>query len=639
MSYRSQFQFEGGIEGEPDYIYYTADIVNNNSGDDPFTQDPIIRFNETRDTSLLRDSSQYHMSIIRFTLDGANKNLPLFIPSINVNQQNINLTDYSVAISYQQQFLTTDGKSHTITVAPTPTFLEYSSEIQNRQYAPAPMYPFTDSDINSRYYWNSTYSNVLRWVNSSILAAHNSGTGSISTQAGEGTYAGLLANWANLQIPASEFPFPTFQSFQDAVNTPQFSFLPQTSFTLWGDSRGFGDAIVPFSPQTINTYAWNNAITYSAGQFATTDGGATVYVSTQNNNTNNTPDDSGTWWGLVSQSPPFWLQGVQYDTYSSIIYNGVLYTNFGIINPNLPPSNPASDWVVASWSGSVGYATDQVVSYEGNWWTAIRAIDAGQPSPPANGTYWDTNLNWRYTPQIGGLPALQTSKPQERLFFNTNMYGLFSNFCDKYWNSSSITDWSIPNPDTIDGGYSVPNYVYEIIFNNDFYQNLVDFRLAPYSGNPPLGFVPTSKQAVYYALQQDWKSTTSLWSPISSIVFTTTLLPVRIEQVAAPLQVGASSNQAIGTSQSAFQPIITDIAIDTSINGAEDYRKFIYYAPSAEYRMADMTSSHQEIRNIDIQVFWKSKIDNNLYPIFMYNNSSVSLKMMFRNKRIKSKTM
>jgi hypothetical protein len=87
------------------------------------------------------------------------------------------------------------------------------------------------------------------------------------------------------------------------------------------------------------------------------------------------------------------------------------------------------------------------------------------------------------------------------------------------------------------------------------------------------------------------------------------------------------------TSQSAFQPIITDISLDTGgQGGAALYRKFIYYAPLAEYRLSDFSSSKQDIRNIDIQVYWKNRLDSQLYPINMFNLASVSVKLMFRRK-------
>jgi hypothetical protein len=138
---------------------------------------------------------------------------------------------------------------------------------------------------------------------------------------------------------------------------------------------------------------------------------------------------------------------------------------------------------------------------------------------------------------------------------------------------------------------------------------------------------------VYYIAQQDYSSTDSLWSPVSSIVFTSTLLPIRTEATGAPVVLGAGNlgfSQA--TVQSAFQPIITDISLDTSSGNADAYRRFIYYAPSAEYRLSDFSSSKQDVRNIDIQVFWKNRLDNQLYPINMFNLSSVSIKVMFKHK-------
>jgi hypothetical protein len=86
------------------------------------------------------------------------------------------------------------------------------------------------------------------------------------------------------------------------------------------------------------------------------------------------------------------------------------------------------------------------------------------------------------------------------------------------------------------------------------------------------------------------------------------------------------------TAQSAFSPIVTDIALDTSSGGADAYRRFIYYTPFAEYRLSDLAASKQDIRNIDIQVYWKSRLDNKLYPIQMFKLTTVSIKCMFRHK-------
>ena len=136
--YRSQFTTlpSRAEDDGPDYIYYNADIINNTTGDTNANSlsviDPPIRFNETRDTALVRNCQDYYFSIIRFTMDGPNKNLPLFIPDIqeNTGQVNVNLTNYSVAISYQQNYNLTIGGvvvPRTFTITPTPRFIQYST--------------------------------------------------------------------------------------------------------------------------------------------------------------------------------------------------------------------------------------------------------------------------------------------------------------------------------------------------------------------------------------------------------------------------------------------------------------------------------------------------------------------------------
>jgi hypothetical protein len=58
-----------GAGDEPDIVYYNADIINNNTDDTakgiPPGNDPQIRFNETRDTYIIKDASKYEFSIVR----------------------------------------------------------------------------------------------------------------------------------------------------------------------------------------------------------------------------------------------------------------------------------------------------------------------------------------------------------------------------------------------------------------------------------------------------------------------------------------------------------------------------------------------------------------------------------------------
>jgi hypothetical protein len=496
MAYnRGSFETLGGTSDSPNYIYYNCDIINNRTDDINqallASPDPQVRFNETRDTALVKDASQYEFSIIRFTMNGANRDLPLFIPNIQTGQSNVNLTSYSVALTYQQSWNTNLGLI-SFNIAPQPTFVVYQPETQNPILAPTPRAPTIEQDLSTRYYWVYTYQHWLNLVNQTILTAHQT------------LYTQFQAAWAAKAGLTDPFPYATFNDFFNVCVSPQIVYAEETRplFTIYGDSSGFGQRLLTFT--------------------------STVYVA--------------------------------------------------------------------------------------------------------------------------GTAGAQT-QPRLRLFFNTNMEGIFANFSNLYWNRidigaityNGVTYPAFPNGTagnplyTYPLGYVPEGYTNEMMFSNKFYQNIQDYRLAPYSsGAPPLGYVPSPQNAkVYWTLTQDYKSTDSLWSPISSIVFTTTLLPIKKEAASEPVFLGTSNlGDSAPTSKSAFEPIITDIALDLAANGADDYRQFLYYAPTAEYRMADLSPSKQEIRNIDIQVFWKNRLNNQLYPVSMFNLSSVSIKMLFRHKRV-----
>ena len=177
-----------------------------------------------------------------------------------------------------------------------------------------------------------------------------------------------------------------------------------------------------------------------------------------------------------------------------------------------------------------------------------------------------------------------------------------------------------------------------ILFTNKNFSNIVNHNplLQNFNGVPPPAYneyflIPTNKQNLYWKIVQDWSSTDSMWSPIESFVFTSTLLPIKKEFTARPIQLGDGNagGQSTG-SQNDFAPIIADIIIDQAVEKAQGYKTFTLYEPSAEYRMASVQASHDEIRNIDIQVFWKYRLTGELVPISLVNTSDVSIKVMFR---------
>lgn len=123
--------------------------------------------------------------------------------------------------------------------------------------------------------------------------------------------------------------------------------------------------------------------------------------------------------------------------------------------------------------------------------------------------------------------------------------------------------------------------------------------------------------------------TASLLNPVQSIVFTSTLLPVVMENVGQPLILnGTSLNQRIIGSSANIFPVVTDFIVPFS--ALNQYVPDISYVPSGEYRLVDLYGE-SPTSQIDIQVFWKDQYGL-LHPFLVGSGCSGSLKIMFRKK-------
>lgn len=197
------------------------------------------------------------------------------------------------------------------------------------------------------------------------------------------------------------------------------------------------------------------------------------------------------------------------------------------------------------------------------------------------------------------------------LYMNTNLYNLLSTF------------------PTLRAGLS-NSRTYALDVRNRFWTNIYN----PVQPTLAAGLWVQSAQVPsnvgYWEVKQNYKSTSSFWSPVESIVFTSARIPIVKEDTGEPLRFGQSNNGIASTSQSAFIGIITDITQAGAENGF-DYQTQTVYVPQGEYRMASLNGTG-EIRDLDIGVFWKNRLDGKLYPIRMPNLSSVSIKMLFRRK-------
>ena len=651
--YSSSITRRGGTVDEPDYVYYNASIVNNTTGSTANGQayiDPQITFSETRDKAIIENASDYYVSLLRFTMEGATKNLPLFIPSIqeNTGQINPNLTVYSMAVSYQQSFQLTSGGDplYTVVATPPPRYINYAPEIINSVLAPLPQptasYNFkggysatvayqvdnivsTSAQDPIQLNYPAPYFSVLpqpSWVsgtayntndvvsyNSILYTAQNSITSSVSppndpTNWYVGVYGITTANTTVWATATSQLGKP-----QDISTKYYYVSSYQYFCDLWNETminvNAFADTAVDlFSGATVSSCAWEDTYLAFYQQYL-------IVLTTAGKS----PTD------LVFPYPTF-------GTFCKV--PGAV----GTVPPILIFDTATSKFILQADSDAFG---QRLLPFTPVSFTGGSGGKAGIPTPPI-----------------------------ARLFFNENMYGLFSNYDAIYYNVPTsdtlsqglITPFppinSIPIPYNLPTVYpltgspslkanttnviAIPDgYVYEIQFVNKAFNNVIDTRLPPYVGQGGLGYVPAASiyfNVVWWAIDQEMSSVDSLWSPISALVFSTTLLPVRPEATGAPVALGQSNTGfSSATVPSAFQPLLTDFALDISQKGGSaNYQQFILYEPRAEFRLSDMGHSKQDIRVIDVKVFWRHRLTNLLYPITMYNLSSVSFKLMFKHK-------
>jgi len=578
MAYRGTFDIVGDKD-EPSYIYYNADIINNTTADivnGASVVDPPVRFLETRDTAILKDASKYHFSIVRFSMNGPNLDLPLFIPDIQegTGQTNVNLTTYGAAISYQQTWSTTNGIK-SFNIVPAPRFLVYTPEFQNPVLAPIPR-PMN----NPRYL--GIYNPATTYVNGDIV-----GTGVNLYGSGVGPYYEVKTpdQWNSLTTYAIGNVVMYRDIMYRAIAVPPVGVAP-----VVGPNWVVG--IVGIAP--TNTFYWKS-IADSPGN----------------------PQDLS--------SRYYWV--ITYDNWVQQVNNLLLQCH----QDTFAAFQVA--WVAAATGDPFPYANFAAFQAVMNTPKIIFDEPSLRFKMFGDSDAFGPRLS-TFTPVIP--PALgPTTAPVCRVFFNNNLYGLFPNFQTVYWNTTNpaispfagLPIWV----NTILNGPGTPTpvgYAWEVQFTNKFFTNVADYSVAPYTG-----YVPVAEQKKYWITEQDWASTDTLWSPISSIVFTSTLLPIRAEATGPPVVLGTGNlGDSAPTVRSAFQPIITDVSLPLAGDGAKSYREFIYYSPQAQYRLSDFEASKAEIRAIDIQVWWKNRLDNELYPITMFNGSSVSLKIMFQHR-------
>lgn len=123
----------------PDTIYYDVIVSNFQSSD--VNPNPFY-FNDTRTVPFIHKPEDYFLSILRFTVDTGT--LPIWLPSIQPNSVDENLTIYSMSMSwtdplggivYQaQQYVSWQPQDLSVNVPPSPSQTSNGLQINDRGY-------------------------------------------------------------------------------------------------------------------------------------------------------------------------------------------------------------------------------------------------------------------------------------------------------------------------------------------------------------------------------------------------------------------------------------------------------------------------------------------------------------------------
>jgi len=194
-----------------------------------------------------------------------------------------------------------------------------------------------------------------------------------------------------------------------------------------------------------------------------------------------------------------------------------------------------------------------------------------------------------------------TNDSHYKIYFNTATYRLFNSMPAIHLNKKDIYGRHFK--------IDTSNFSNNIATLTEYYT-----LGGPVSNNSGIKFLTISQEY----------STTSNWSPVSSIAFTSDSFNVIGSHVSS-LHEYVNGREIIQGSSNNSLTMITDLA-------TSDYLPGIIYVPSGEYRWVDLTASGP-IKKINVGVYWISKTAE-INPFKLSAGGSCSMKILFQKKNI-----
>jgi hypothetical protein len=170
------------------------------------------------------------------------------------------------------------------------------------------------------------------------------------------------------------------------------------------------------------------------------------------------------------------------------------------------------------------------------------------------------------------------------------------------------------------------SYEAEYIGQSTNIENGENFKLIVFNQQGQNEYTNTTTGITYMQTYQEY-STSPLWNPIQSIVFTTNLLPIVPEMTAAPTSYTGSGFQSSGNNAN-LTNTLTDFEV--VLEKGSEYKPTINYTPAGEYRLTDLFGT-SPVNALNVNIYWKNRFGG-LNPVTLSAGSSANIKMMFRRK-------
>lgn len=598
-------------DNQPYHIYYDMNVINNDSS---FPAKPVrFQYKETRSNYFLGSPQDYFMSIVRFNLQ--TPTLPVFIPQIDLNPN----TNFGGVYPIQSMSGLTNTGAFVV---------NFYTNIPQKAGSVMKL-TLSNGATTSIFDTSNTYDNYYRIVSSITSSFGVTSTTLLNT----GAVPGGVPN---------NYPGGT-----------------TTAFSLLGGSQQLGYAVISASAMVFNTST--NELTITVVATANLPSLVPLFVAGDELYVNNSKQYNGTYKvlsvvGLVivlnapSLSQLSNLQayaGGGFFTSDGDFYNITPYTltlSFTNIStttytsavtyipndltapaPSWTPSNPQAltleeltspYYYVYNYEVFINMINQALTNaFWGVNGARYATIGGAKPWLSASGTTVSTYQPPSMSFNVEALTAILTgdnaifsqttlTTTPSFIYFNQALSTLFNSFPYEFQNV---------RPES-------PFYSY-VVFNTNAGAGL--YIVSTYS---VLGVITPAYTAIQ--VYQDHQ-TASLMNPVQSIVFTSTLLPVVMENVGTPsiLNGTAPNSITLGSTANIF-PVVTDFIVPFSATNG--YVPDISYVPNGEYRLVDLYGE-SPCNQVDISVFWKDQYGL-LHPFLLGSGASGSLKLMFRRK-------